>query len=616
MNREHLETYVWVRWRLSANQVRRSGFLGAILVAIMAAARVMGGIVAFIAGLLAGLLTLRHAQPWALLAVWDGVAAAFLFFWLVGLMVELQRTELLSLDNFMHLPVSPAGAFLINFVGSSMGLSLILFFPAMLGLGTGITLARGPGMILTLPLVTAFFLMITAVTYLFRGWLAGMMTNPRRRRTIIAVLTLLFVLAFQIPYFLARLNPDAGAGRRAMRDASGRIASLEEEHAEGRIGLQEYEERLAAERSAWEAARDRQKDRDREMLRSISRTVPPGWLAYGAAEAGAGRVFPALAGFAGMSLIGIASLWFSYRNAIRLYTGGFRRGRSRAKGAERGEAKPPVTGGAGDRGRAGLLEMGIPWIPEQAAAVSLAGFRALMRAPEMKMMLLTPVIMLVVFGGVAAGGKGEAAVFVRPLIALGLAAGVLVFGFTGFVGNQFALDRGGFRAYVLGCAPRRDIVLGKNLSMLPIAVPLMACMAGLSQWMQPMRPDHLAAVLVQTIPMYLLFCLAGNLLSILSPVALKAGSSQPAPHQGMRVLLQAVFMLVVPLLLGLTLAPLGIATLLSLVQGVAWFPAFLVLGMLQAAGVLWLYRAAIPWQGSLLERHEKKILEVVCSKVE
>jgi len=260
--------------------------------------------------------------------------------------------------------------------------------------------------------------------------------------------------------------------------------------------------------------------------------------------------------------------------------------------------------------------MGIPWIPEQAAAVSLAGFRALMRAPEMKMMLLTPVIMLVVFGGVAAGGKGEAAVFVRPLIALGLAAGVLVFGFTGFVGNQFALDRGGFRAYVLGCAPRRDIVLGKNLSMLPIAVPLMACMAGLSQWMQPMRPDHLAAVLVQTIPMYLLFCLAGNLLSILSPVALKAGSSQPAPHQGMRVLLQAVFMLVVPLLLGLTLAPLGIATLLSLVQGVAWFPAFLVLGMLQAAGVLWLYRAAIPWQGSLLERHEKKILEVVCSKVE
>ena len=143
------------------------------------------------------------------MVVWDGVAAGFLFFWLIGLMSELQRTELLSLDNFMHLPVSPTGAFFINYVGSSIGLSLILFLPAMIGLGIGLTLSRGPAMLLLFPLIAAFFLMVTAVTYQFRGWLASMMTNPRRRRTIIAVVTLLFILVFQIPNILNNLNPGA-----------------------------------------------------------------------------------------------------------------------------------------------------------------------------------------------------------------------------------------------------------------------------------------------------------------------------------------------------------------------------------------------------------------------
>ena len=89
----------------------------------------------------------------------------------------------------MHLPVSPAGAFLINYVGSSIGLSLILFLPAMIGLGIGLISVAGLLMLLLFPLIAAFFLMVTAVTYQFRGWLASMMTNPRRRRTIIAIVS-------------------------------------------------------------------------------------------------------------------------------------------------------------------------------------------------------------------------------------------------------------------------------------------------------------------------------------------------------------------------------------------------------------------------------------------
>ena len=243
-------------------------------------------------------------------------------------------------------------------------------------------------------------------------------------------------------------------------------------------------------------------------------------------------------------------------------------------------------------------------------------FRSLIRAPEVKMMLLTPVIMLVVFGGMLAGRGGDVSILVRPLIALGLAAFILIIGMTGFLGNQFAFDRSGFRAFVLSCAPRRDILLGKNLSLLPFAFILMAFIIGVSQWMNPMRPDHLAAVLLQTIPMYLMFCLAGNLLSILSPIALKPGSGQPAPHQGIRVLFQIVFMLVVPVLIGFTLIPLGVEALFAFMKWAAWFPAFLVLGMVQVAVMLWLYRVALDWQGGLLQRHEQKILEIVSLKAE
>jgi len=232
------------------------------------------------------------------------------------------------------------------------------------------------------------------------------------------------------------------------------------------------------------------------------------------------------------------------------------------------------------------------------------------------MMMLTPIIAMAVFGRMLAGRWEHIPILVRPLIALGAAAFILIISMIGFLGNQFAFDRNGFRSFVLSGASRRDILLGKNLSLFPFASVLMMVAIGASQWMNPMRPDHMIAVLIQIIPMYLLFCLAGNLLSTLSPITLKPGSGQPAPHQGTRVFFQMLFMMVVPILLSLTLIPLGVETLFALMKWASWFPAFLVLGMFQAAVVIWLYRIALNSQGSLLQRHEQKILEIVSSKVE
>jgi ABC-2 type transport system permease protein len=616
MNWEHLKTYIWIRWRISANQVKRSGTVGAIIASILAVLRIAGGMVAFITGLLVGLLALRGVDPKVVMFVWDGVAAGFILFWLVGLMSELQRTDLLSLNNFMHLPVSPSGAFLINYVGSSASLSLVLFFPAMIGLSFGLTSSQGPAMLWLFPLAASFVLMVTAVTYQFRGWLAGMMTNPRRRRAIIAVVSLLFILVFQIPNILTNFNPAFREKRQAERKTAKEIAALGRELDEGRITQQQYNDRLASKRAALESNRKRESELNEENLRLVNMVLPPGWLPYGAEAAAQGKILPAAACMFGMGLIGIASLRRSYRTTTRLYTGDFGKGRTGRKIKVKTVSEVPSKTISELGYAAEFLEKKLPLMSEHASIIALAGFRSLMRAIEVKMMLLTPVIMLIVFGGILMGNRGEISGLFRPLSALGFSAFVLIISMTGFMGNQFAFDRSGFRSFVLSGVPRREILLGKNLSMLPVAVALMALIAGFTQWLNPMRPDHLAAVLIQILPMYLLLCLFGNVLSILSPMTLKYGSGMPAPHQGTGTIFQIVFMLVVPIPLACTLIPLGIESLFSFMGWAAGFPIFLILGAVQAVVVVWLYRRALGWQGRLLQRQEQKILEVVVMKGE
>jgi hypothetical protein len=596
-----------VRWRLAVNQIRRSGPGGAALSAIFTALMVAGGVLTLLAGFLIGFLALRTASSRAVMVVWDGAIVGFVLFWMVGLISEFQRSDALSLDRFLHLPVSPSGAFLINYLGSSLSLSLVLMLPAMTGLAAGLVLSRGPGMLLLFPLVAAFFLMMTAVTYQFRGWLASMMENPRRRRAIIAAVPVLFVLAVQLPNVWNNLGAGARERREARAEARRAIATLDEELAAGRITREEYAKRRPA------PPPTRSPDAGYETARRVNMIAPPGWLAFGAEAAAEGRVWPALAGALGMGLIGAVSLRRAYGTTLRLYTGDFNTGRRAAAPsiavASAGPAKPAIRA-------ARFVESRLPWTTERVSGVALTAFRSWMRAPEMKMTLLTPVIMLVVFSGMFVGQAGTAPELLRPLTTSGLAAFMLLFALVGPAGNQFGYDRAGFRAFVLSPAPRRDVLMGKNLSLLPFALVTMVVVVGVSQWFNPMRFDHLAAVVVQLVPIYLLFCLAANILSIVSPLALKPGSGMPARHQGIRSFLPLVFMLVTPLLFALTLIPLGIEALLSAADWFTWFPAYLVFGVVQTFVTVWVYRRVLDWEGDVLQRREQRILEIVGSRAE
>ena len=143
MNWQHLQAFVWLRWRLLVNQWRRAGAVNAVLMMIVIVGALVTAIPLFIGCFMLGLYVIPKAAPAHLMYAWDGVIVAFLFFWGIGLVTELQRTEPLSLSKFLHLPVSVNGAFLINYLSSLLRLSLIVFVPVMLGFSLALGVDQG-----------------------------------------------------------------------------------------------------------------------------------------------------------------------------------------------------------------------------------------------------------------------------------------------------------------------------------------------------------------------------------------------------------------------------------------------------------------------------------------
>lgn len=607
----HLQTFVWLRWRIGANRNRRAGLVSYLIEKFVTVLVIGAAFLALLAGFLVGLLALPRASPMAFLLVWDAVVGVFLFFWIVELLAELQQSELLSLENFLHLPVSLAGVFLINYVGSMYSVSAIFFLPAMTGLSVGLVFSKGPIMLLLFPLVGAFILMVTALTYQFRGWLASLMVNQRRRRTVIAVTSLAFMLLFQTPqiFNLVRFRQFGPTSRNAAEMRKER-EEIERALAAGQITKDEYSRRAAA------IARKRADPFEgvtQRGAKTVNLVLPPGWLPYGAAAASEGNALPPLLGTLGLALIGAASLRRSYRTTLRLYTGHFSSGKLRgppraARGAERKITRPASHSAA-------LLERRLPGLSEHASIVALANFRALIRAPEAKMVLLSPVIMIVVFGGMFLTRPGNLNEFLRPMMAAG-AMTFLLFMLVGLAGNLFGFDRAGFRAFVLSPVSRKDILLGKNLSLVPFATGLMAIAIVLIQFVHPMRADHFIALLLQMIPMYLLYCLVGNFLSIIAPMAMKSGSLAPARPKGMKILVHLAFVPMFPLALVPTLIPLGIEFLLDWANWWTWFPAYLVFTLAELAVAAYVYAQVLDWQGNILQRREQGILEIVTAKSE
>ena len=616
MIRQHLAAFLWLRWRLLANQWRRAGTFNAVVMTILAVGTVVLAVPLFFGCVALGVFALDDAPPATLLYLWDAVVIAFTFFWTLGLLTDLQRTEAFALSKFLHLPVKLSAAFLINYLSSLLRLSLVVFVPVMCGLGIGLAISRGLWLASAVPLVLAFFFMATMLTYQFQGWLASMMSNPRRRRAIVVGTTALLMLAFQLPNLLNIFRP-SGAQRRAEQSARLQQESNELTRAfeAGEFDAAELPRRQQALVEQNQAATDQiqleHAQRWDRTARLANTVLPIGWLPMGVTAAAEHNAWPVLLAFAGMTLIGSTSLWRAYRTTLRLYQGGF---------TSRGSAtRPrPVAGavqGKVNQARTLLVERRLPGASEPVAAVALGSLRSQLRSPETKVMLLTPVLLGALFGSALFRSPDDVIELLRPFAGIG-AICLSLFGIVQVTANQFGFDRDGFRVYVLSAVPRRDILLGKNLACLPFTLVMSAIMLTVVQIARPMRIDHFVAMAPQFVSMFLLFSMLMNLISIYAPMAVAAGSLKPAQSKLIPILVQMVmFTFLFPLTQMLSLLPFGLEALLRW-QGLATgVPIALLLSLGQCAVLVVFYHFVLGAQGRMLQAREQKILETVTNRV-
>lgn len=624
MNWQHFKTILWLRWRMSINQLRRGGIASAIILGLLGVFLVLGSIIMFLVALVAGIAGFSNAKPdvlpQAVMYVWDGVLGAFLFFWLIGLMTELQRSEVLSLQKLLHLPVSLSGTFFINYLGSLFGFSTAVFLPAMIALCIALVVAKGVVMLPTFLLLGSFLLMVTALTYQFQGWLAALMTNPRRRRTVIATVTLVVVLVSQAPnlisqFFIHRRPLDATAAMQQNFE----LNQLDQRLNNGEIDAETHQKKraelLAEYQRRIDAASREKTARIEDIVARVNMILPIGWMPYGAMACARGNLLPAFLGTLGAGAIGAGSLWRSYRTVLRLYTGQFTSGKARPAPIVAPAPAVIKAVAPAESSDDSFLERRVPGISDHAAAIALASFRSLTRAPEAKMLLLSPAIMVLVFGSMLLTRQVEFPNWSRPLIGFGAIA-MINLTLMQLIGNQFGLDRQGFRTFVLSAAPRRDILLGKNLSLAPLAGTIATVMVAIAQAVVPMRISHFFATLVELGSLFMILCVIGNFTSILAPMPVASGSLKPANPKLIPILLHLVFMFLFPIVFSIALAPLGLEMLLHHLGWLRPVPIYLIGAALELAAMIFLYRAIVAWQGDLLQAREQKILAVVTTKVE
>jgi hypothetical protein len=570
MNLEQIRAILWLRQQLWRNYFARSGRVNAVLWFVVVGVLALAGVASGLLGVFGGWLASR-ARPPALMFLWDGVILAFLFFWMMGLVVEVQRAESIGLAKLLHLPITLRQVFIFNYVASHFTPALVLFLPAMLGLCVGLGAGTLGWMGLMIGPVVGFVFMITAWTYCLRGWLAALMIDKRRHRTVVVWITLIFVGVSQLPNLVFN-----------SRVFKANIPKQTEQVVKS--SRNEVPENLA-------------------MAHLV---FPPGWPGYAAMRLRQGNAWPAVGVACAAAFIGVAGLSRAYRSTIRFYQGGYDSGTSRALKVE---AVPP-------KHQTLLVERSIPGFSEDTSALAMATLRSLLRAPELKMALIMPIFMILAVGYAHIGRKigalgGVAATFAATAAAVGA-----VFSIAPTMSNCFALDRDGFRALILAPLDRRKVLLAKNAAFFPFAAITALVLLLALKFLFGISWGLFFAGLIQTTTAFLLFALACNAIATLFPFRLAAATLQAKKMNPRTLLAVLLTMFVVPLLiLPVILGP-ALQLILQQLCWVTWLPANFLTSLVVLGLVCWLYHIGLPLEGRLLLRREKAILREVTEELE
>ncbi len=581
MNWDQFGAILWLRWRLTKNALTRGGQVNAVLAILLAVLMGVAAVGAGVGGIAFGWISGSEASAPALLLIWDGILFAFFIFWTLGLTVEIQRSETIDLTRLLHLPLSLQQVFVFNYLASHLTPSLAIFLPLMLGFSLGLAFGAGAVMALMIPVVLGLVFLVTAWTYCLRGWLAALMINKRRRRAIIVWITMIMILGGQLPNLVFNSPLFRHSSRAVARSGN----------SPGGLVLS-------------------------EPVLTAHWVLPPGWVGYSAKALKEHHVWPALGAAAACGLLGALGLRRAYRMTLRFYRGADQPAGSHPALARPAPAEPAA--GPGLPRRPLLVQRQLPGLPDDTAALALATLRSLLRAPELKMALIMPVIMSGVFGSMwfthakPAAAPGQfVATFAGTLVVV-----VSMFSVSQMLSNAFGLDRNGFRALMLLPTRRHHILLAKNLAFFPFAAAIAMVLLLLVRILFGLPWTQVAASLVQVPAAFLTFCLCGNLLAIFAPYRMAAGSLQAKKPKAIVFVAAFASMLLLPLVLAPILIPPGLQLLFSFAGWAPWLPVNFLASLVLLALVIWIYGLLLPLEGRLLYRREQSILKEVTEDTE
>ena len=556
---EHLATILWLKSRFVRHSMTKAtGILSVILIAC-----VVTGVCFVAVGFSLGLFFLgvfgdlgeQDALP--VLAISDGLVFFFCVIWLVSILAEVQRSDLIDMRKLMYLPVSLKSVFGINFAFSLLTPAGLLFvFPGM-AFATGLAVRHGPLVLLGIPAVAVFYLCLAGWTYYVRGWLAVLMENRRRRRMLLMMLPMAFIAIGYGPQLLIHLGP-----RKLPADP-------------------------------------------RTLLAAVNVFLPPGWLPLALQSLVRGDALTALACTAGLAGLAVLPLSMGYRATRNHYLGLQSRRERKRKPEAALSPKHPIEDA--------FLARDLPGLDEETSAMALASFTMLSRHPVVRMQLIAPFLVAAILFTlyvVRTDGFPNLPAIVRNAIPTAALAWPLLNGSV-FFANIFGADGNGFRSLILLPTPRRKYILGKNIAhaaLFGVPTVLFAILA-----FAVVRPEPLALLiaLINAVYALLLISACGNLISLYMPFKISSDSMRGAGNNPKAVLGAFLFLFLLPLVLGPPLLCAVIDGGLAHLYPGWWFPSGVLLAVVFAGLALLTYRKALVACERLLAAREPKILEAV-----
>ncbi|MCK5862671.1 MAG: hypothetical protein KAH38_09305 [Candidatus Hydrogenedentes bacterium] len=418
----------------------------------------------------------------------NGSVVIYLFFYTWGVLIDLQRSDLVDFRKMLFLPVSLPMIYIMNFLVSMISPIMLFALPGLIGLLAGFYPVHGISVFLVgIPLALLFMFMMNAWAYYLRGYLAIIMENKRRRRLALVLLPLCFVVLGQIPALLSHL------------------VILNKE--------QLFEPQTISKLFPY--------------LLGFDAAVPLFWPAYGIWSFinGASVLIVMEIAF-GLFMCTLLGLYQGYISTLNHYMGV----RSDThtplkKNGAYSSVTPPV-----------CTSRRLPFLDDDTTALTLTFYHSFSRHPHVRMLIIMPLCLglffLLMYRTGAYGGHltGEAAWI--PVAAL-----VWPFlNFSIFLFNIFGADAQAFSALTLFPTQRRKYFIAKNIALAPFVLGLSFFFIAASAvliW-APVRMILLSIILA--VHLYLLFSTLGNYLSLRFPYRINRDALRQ-PTQRLRMML-------------------------------------------------------------------------------